>query len=653
MLLSETPIYTHGLREHSLPQADTDSRLEYTDPFQSQQYNLNKGLIFLKERDILLTTDTWTIVISISTDDYDNVIARVNTLLEYLDSQQNNTPVNNLIPYYEISRLKSNLKITQRQISNLKLLLPTSREKRGLINGLGTVFKFLFGTLDDDDYQSLNSRLDSLEDKGDSVIHIESDRLSYMKRLTSEVESHSKAIQLLVNTLKTTTQELININFTIWTEIEQLKRLIQYQSKISSLLREIEITLNVVNTQLIQLQEALDITSNGYLSSLLITPAKLNNILKEVVRELPVGLSLVVDTDIDKVYNYYRIARVHAISTKNVIRLIVEIPLQSTKSQFELFAVKPLPYYDKILTQFITVRSESNYFAISKDRLNYVLLNNEQVQQCVKTPYGIYPLSVPVIPASESSSCAFAMFTGDNEQSHRLCKREVMINYNKPTLYAGTNGDFWIYSMPKPIQVTIQCFIPRNNLKDISPRTQVLTGTGILQNTRNCYVYSKHFTLLPHSKGTSFASIQTNHVVIPPIRNTLTFSEIKIFQPSNGTTSTDVTEDIQEILNNVTDPVDIISITELQRKLQLIRDQRTQATTSYSFITIFLLIFFLTTSVIAFVCGIRHSITMRKLFIPAPTVITSHQAQPTEVIYEEIQGNSEVRFVRGPVTSTA
>lgn len=354
MLLSETPIYTHGLREHSLPQADTDSRLEYTDPFQSQKYNLNKGIIFLKERDILLTTDTWTIVISISTDDYDNVIARVNTLLEYLESQQNNTPVNNLIPYYEISRLKSNLKITQRQISNLKLLLPTSREKRGLINGLGTVFKFLFGTLDDDDYQSLNSRLDSLEDKGDSVIHVESDRLSYMKRLTSEVESHSKAIQLLVNTLKTTTQELININFTIWTEIEQLKRLIQYQSKISSLLREIEITLNVVNTQLIQLQEALDITSNGYLSSLLITPAKLNNILKEVVRELPVGLSLVVDTDIDKVYNYYRIARVHAISTKNVIRLIVEIPLQSAKSQFELFSVKLLPHYDKILTQFIT-----------------------------------------------------------------------------------------------------------------------------------------------------------------------------------------------------------------------------------------------------------------------------------------------------------
>ena len=110
--------------------------------------------------------------------------------------------------------------------------------------------------------------------------------------------------------------------------------------------------------------------------------------MQEVVSQLPVGLSLVIDSEIDKIYNYYRISKVHAVAIKNVIRLIIQIPLQSARSQFELFVVKPLPYYDKTLAQFVTVHSESVYLTVSKSRLNYVMLSYEQVFQCIRSPYG-------------------------------------------------------------------------------------------------------------------------------------------------------------------------------------------------------------------------------------------------------------------------
>lgn len=128
---------------------------------------------------------------------------------------------------------------------------------------------------------------------------------------------------------------------------------------------------------------------------MLVEPAKLNEILK-VVNQLPVGLSL----EIDKICNYYRIAKVHAIAVKNVIRLIAEILLQSTKSQFELFNVKPLPYYDKTLAQFVVVNSDSVCLVVSKSRENYVMLCYEQLFRCVRSPYGICPLSVPLVSAS-------------------------------------------------------------------------------------------------------------------------------------------------------------------------------------------------------------------------------------------------------------
>lgn len=94
----------------------------------------------------------------------------------------------------------------------------------------------------------------------------------------------------------------------------------------------------------------------------------------------------------------------------------------------------------------------------------------------------------------------------------------------------------------------------------------------------------------------------------------LTFSETKSFHPNNGTVVDDITADIQAILNNISSPVDIMSITELQRKLELIREQCNQHSYSFPFIMVIsLTTLFLTTSVIAFVYGIRHNARMRKI----------------------------------------
>ena len=72
-------------------------------------------------------------------------------------------------------------------------------------------------------------------------------------------------------------------------------------------------TLSLVDKQLMQLQETLDVTATGHLSSMLMKPAKLSKILKEIVTQLHSDLSLLTDTELDKVYSYYEIIKVHAI----------------------------------------------------------------------------------------------------------------------------------------------------------------------------------------------------------------------------------------------------------------------------------------------------------------------------------------------------
>lgn len=81
-------------------------------------------------------------------------------------------------------------------------------------------------------------------------------------------------MKIIVETLKLTLSEIQSKNFYIRNEINQLKRTFQYQVRISSLFREIEVTLNLLYKQLVQLQEALDVTATGQFNSMFIKPAK-------------------------------------------------------------------------------------------------------------------------------------------------------------------------------------------------------------------------------------------------------------------------------------------------------------------------------------------------------------------------------------------
>ena len=228
--------------------------------------------------------------------------------------------------------------------------------------------------MDDGDFQAINSKISSLDSQSETLVHVEQEQLTYIRRLTDEVDGNSKAIKIIANSLKNTLLEIKSTNFSIWNELFQLKRKLQYQARISSLFREIELTLSLVDKQLVQLQEALDVTATGHLSSMLVQPAKLSKIIQKIVTQLPSGLSLLTDTELDKVYSY-KIVKVLAMSVHNTIRLIIELPLKPANKYFELFKVKSLPHYDGDIAQFVVVCGETSYFAISSDRQWYALLD--------------------------------------------------------------------------------------------------------------------------------------------------------------------------------------------------------------------------------------------------------------------------------------
>ena len=95
----------------------------------------------------------------------------------------------------------------------------------------------------------------------------------------------------------------------------------------------------------IQLQEAIAVTSLGQLSSVLIHPYNLSVILRRVSLQLPAGLSMLTGLTLKEMYVHYTIATVHAVATSKNIRLFVNIPLKAADRYFELYQVHSLPFF--------------------------------------------------------------------------------------------------------------------------------------------------------------------------------------------------------------------------------------------------------------------------------------------------------------------
>jgi hypothetical protein len=84
-------------------------------------------------------------------------------------------------------------------------------------------------------------------------------------------------------------------------------------------IREIELFMMEMKFSLRQLQESLDLTSVGKLSSTLINPSNILELLQQVNLHLPKGTSMLTGLSIEDMYIYYAVAAVHATVTSKSI----------------------------------------------------------------------------------------------------------------------------------------------------------------------------------------------------------------------------------------------------------------------------------------------------------------------------------------------
>lgn len=76
----------------------------------------------------------------------------------------------------------------------------------------------------------------------------------------------------------------------------------------------------------------------------------------------------------------------------------------------------------------------------------------------------------------------------------------------------------WVYSVSTPTKITWKCLPkPYLNYTFTLIYAEVITGTGKLENSRHCTIYSTKFVLYPYLSGSSQATIKEPVYNIPKL----------------------------------------------------------------------------------------------------------------------------------------
>ena len=251
---------------------------------------LDKGLIFVKDTDILLSGDKWTIAINIAIDDYAalvDITKMTLTQIRHKIQVHKNPHLDSFDIYWEeINRLDTMVRELDVDLQGFRKLLfeKTSNSgpqmKRGLMNVQGYGLKYLFGTVDARDVQRLTTVCNKLHTLESKMMHAVEHQLSYIQTLDAIARQNAQDRAELAGTLHDSIRNFsLQLN-RVETDLLDTQEALERQAQYSAVIQEIEMAILELKFSIVQLQESLDVTSLGQLSSVLINLYNLSVILQ-------------------------------------------------------------------------------------------------------------------------------------------------------------------------------------------------------------------------------------------------------------------------------------------------------------------------------------------------------------------------------------
>lgn len=341
--------------------------------------------------------------------------------------------------FASIVRLKSTLD----QIREMYTRDDENRARRSLLPWVGSILGSLFGTATTSDMRRLKSKLNSLTGQQDELVHIVSNSLTLINKTNAVAAQNRHAINSLNGATRKLNRRVNALQDMIVSHqaIQDLK--LQLNNRVYGVTNAIDRSIRQITPLIDELKRNLDQALNNQLSSNLVEPAQLRKVLSGIARRIPDSLT-VKEFDGAEVMWYYKHLPLTVIPDSDRIHLISVIPLIPIESLFTLYrvAVLPIPVLNTNHSTKMTV--EGTHFAVSRHGNSYVILDEDELNICMKADMTYCPLNRAAMDLVRMPSCLGSLYLGEQKSIQQNCPIKVLDTVQFPVFRHLIHGKWMI-----------------------------------------------------------------------------------------------------------------------------------------------------------------------------------------------------------------
>jgi len=460
---------------------------------------LDKGLVFVEKNVALVTASRWVINVDIDMGIYEIAISNFtdsminirnwkheNTTLYTIDAEIFNFIDSEMV---NLNKTSAALHSQLMEIYDVINGVATGyRQKRALIEVGGRLIKWVFGNLDQRDYEYLNNKIENITLKDREFVHLMKDQLTIVSNTHSLAEQNQVKIQKLQYLAKVTKDALFTIEHEA-SEHARINRRLHYLTAITQVSNSLSSASDAILLSIQKLKAAFFLAIQGRLDPFFLPYQKFTAIIRQIQVSLQIGdstLARVSDSDLELMYH---LAKVTLFQVDKKLRLFVDFPVYDQSKLFTIYETLPLPAQIGTTGVFFAVEPKSTYLAVSQTLDYHFEMSQTEFQDCNQHKI-LVCFPGREIAKSGKNSCLFNLFTGRADDIEKYCAVNTFKSFH-PIFYKSAVGFEYIYSVERPTIINFSCTNSKNKLHLPS----MISGNGILQVPDSCMAFNPDFVL--------------------------------------------------------------------------------------------------------------------------------------------------------------
>jgi Baculovirus F protein len=371
----------------------------------------------------------------------------------------------------------------EKAFNKLFEILPHHRTKRGLINGIGSIFKSITGNLDANDGEKYDQLIGQLQNN--------------QIKLSESVKCQNSLMVGLIDKFNDTIQKVSHNEKLLEAKLEQISIIIQgdYRRKQSNIIKDIIIQLinlyEIVISILQDIENSITFARIGVMHPSII---KTEDLFKELlILQQNLGKEkLPIEVKLNNTLLFEKIIKIHSYLSGDKITYILEIPITNPTS-FKLYNLHPIPVFSN--GHFKTILPKSKY--LLRNELYFSFVDDDCVEM---TPHKYICFQTDLQKIKEADACEIQLFNARNISN---C-RHIDVSIRQPILQRLDDTNQWIIVLPTQVTITLECFQQREILRltgtyllDVPFNCKVITPTESIQNENHRVISSSQSIIFP------------------------------------------------------------------------------------------------------------------------------------------------------------